>query len=243
MQKWRASYKRSPFAAILETRYWLSNAYLARGQGAINTVTPEGLKIYREWLKKAESTLIQSKPYAATSPLWYKEYLNLTADLGWPVEKRLALFNEAIERHPKFIDCFDSTVIGLLPKWGGSWQLVETFAQNAVKSGETAEGKIRYSEIYVRVANNELTDPNFNLFRDTSISWPTMREGFKDMMARYPNSTWNANRFAVFACKAQDKEAYQSIRPYIGKAFVYEAWDFKQELLVACDKKFGWVQP
>ena len=62
------------------------------------------------------------------------------------------------------------------------------------------------------------------LFTKSFAAWPRMKEGFEDVIARYPDS-WNLNNYAKFACLARDKETTREILKRIQSDPVMEAWD------------------
>lgn len=81
--------------------------------------------------------------------------------------------------------------------------------------------------------------PHRSIFLDTEVSWPLMKKGFEDMMARYPHSAWNLNAFAGFACLAGDTETLRSLSPKIGAFLMPRAWPFYADPRSCADKISG----
>ena len=94
--------------------------------------------------------------------------------------------------------------------WGGSYDAVEKFAAEQAQSAGPGAGDERYARIYWNVNRADECGGRHDctIFATSQVSWPHMRQGFEAMMERYPKSLWNANNYAVFACLAQDKDAY-----------------------------------
>ncbi len=54
-------------------------------------------------------------------------------------------------------------------------------------------------------------------------------------MKRYPNSKWNLNGYAYFACLANDASAYGELRARIGRGVIPQAWGSNHSTEV-CDE-------
>jgi Domain of unknown function (DUF4034) len=235
IRRWREKTPKSRAAALTEALYWLSYAWNARGGGYASSVTPEGWKLLRERLEKAGAVLLESKEYASSSPLWWEIYLRVGNGLGWPKQRLLEIFSEATKKGKYFYTIYTDMAYYLVPKWGGSWQLVDTFIKDAVKNTQRVEGHSIYARIYRNMSAQETEE--FNLFRDSLASWPEMKRGFEDIVRPYPHSAWNINNFAAFACMAGDKETFQNLRFRIGKTITPDAWPSNYSFDL-CEHKF-----
>ena len=219
---WKIRNRRSIAAAIVEAQYWITYAWDARGEGFANTVTPEGWELFRGRLDIARSVLDSSKSYASVSPLWYDKYLEVANAQGWSREEIQILFEEAVEKEPYYYDHYFSMTRYLQPRWHGDFSAIEEFARWAASSTGDVEGKSLYSRIYWYLDQSEAVD--FNLFQDSFASWEVMKAGFHDLMERHPNSYWNMNNFAVFACRAGDRDTYTALRPQFKGREFHMAW-------------------
>ncbi|MDH3281546.1 MAG: hypothetical protein OEQ18_10510, partial [Gammaproteobacteria bacterium] len=76
---------------------------------------------------------------------------------------------------------------------------------------------------------------NFDVFRHSAARWITMKQGFSWLREQNPFSFWTANNYAVFACRAHDKQTYQSIRPNLGY-LMHAAWPSNLSVEV-CDRR------
>jgi hypothetical protein len=61
------------------------------------------------------------------------------------------------------------------------------------------------------------------MFEVSNVDWPTLRQGFKDYLDRYPNA-YLLNRFARDACLAQDKPTTLQLLDRIGAKPSEQAW-------------------
>lgn len=225
-----------PFVALVEAEYWIRYAWDARGTGYAGSVTPEGWRLFRERLQKAENVLLQSKPYASSIPLWYNQMLQVKFLLDRPATEQIAIFDEGRKRYPAFYPIYFVVANFMAPKWGGDWKVLDGLVNSSVKAVGKEQGEELYVRLYWRIADD--MGPGDELFRDTRASWPRMKRGFEHLMARYPKSVWNLNNFAHFACMAGDRKTYRKLRKSIGKHVMDDAWQ-AQPSLDLCQAKFG----
>ncbi len=229
-------YPRQPFVALAEAEYWMDYAWDARGGGFADSVTPEGAKLFEERLQKAEKVLADSRPYAASYPTWYEQMNQVQFLLSRPAHDQATTLQEGLNRYKGYYPLYFNMVNFTSPKWGGSWQAVDNFVKWSVEATKKDEAETLYARLYWFAYQNLL--PGEELFKDTQASWPRMKKGFDDLMARHPKSHWNLNNYAHFACMAGDKAAYRTLRKRIGKNVVGYAWQ-GQPTLDVCKAKYG----
>lgn len=222
VEMFKTNYPNAGFAALAEAAYWRLYAWDARGYGFISSVPPEKLKLFTERLEKAEKVLIDSKPYAADFPNWYAEMIAVQSALNRPYAEQEQTFYEGAQKYPTYYPIYFAMVQYHLPKWGGNWILEDNLIAWSVENSKASNHNAMYARLYSSVFGNLLTEENF--FKDTLVSWPKMKLGYEDMMIQYPKSKYNLNRFAMFACKAEDKETFLNLRSTIGKDIMVEAW-------------------
>lgn len=222
VEQFKKNYPEAGFAAIAEAAYWRIYAWNARGYGFISTVTPEGLKLFTERLEKAEKVLIDTKPYATDFPNWYAELITVQSALNRPYTDQEQTFHEGAQKYPTYYPIYFAMVQFHLPKWGGNWVLEDNLIAWSVENSKVSNQNAVYARLYSYVFEHLLPEENF--FKDTLVSWPKMKLGYEDMMIQYPKSKYNLNRFAMFACKAEDKETFLNLRHNIGENTMLEAW-------------------
>jgi hypothetical protein len=232
----KKKFPRKPFVALAEAQYWIAYAADARGGGFADSVTPQGWKLFKERLQKAEQVLIDSKSYASGFPTWYDQMTLVEFLLDRPAHDQAVIFQEGLTRYKGYYPLYFNMVDDMSPKWGGSWEAVDGFVKWSVEATKQEEAETLYARLYWYAYQQLL--PGEELFRDTRASWPQMKKGFEDLMARHPKSHWDLNNFAHFACMAGDAKTYRKLRKQIGKDVVGYAWQGKPTLDV-CKAKFG----
>jgi len=65
-----------------------------------------------------------------------------------------------------------------------------------------------------------------------------MKEGFEQMMKATPDSLWNLNSFAYFACRANDADTYRKLRKEIGGRVYGDAWPSNYTMEI-CDERLA----
>ncbi|MEQ1638994.1 MAG: hypothetical protein ABL903_20220 [Methylococcales bacterium] len=235
----KTKYPNTAFVALAEAIYWKEYAWLARGHGFALSVDPVGWKLFNERLEKAEKVLIDSKPYAAELPIWYVEMIQVQSLLNRPVDDRTKIFLEGSNKHRSYYLIYFAMLNSISPKWGGSWEEVDNLVKSTVDKTQDVYGKAMYARLYMYI--NEELPRDEKLYKTTLASWPDMKRSFEDMMTQYPSSNLNLNKFAMFACVAEDKETFLKLRRTIGKDKLRWVWP-RNNSLELCELKFGYVQ-
>ncbi|HEY9024398.1 MAG TPA: hypothetical protein VIP05_08865 [Burkholderiaceae bacterium] len=137
---------------------------------------------------------------------------------GWAFAAQHALALDALARNPGDDGGFTELALASLPKWGGSSAQFDAVAREAVRVRKGA-GMAMYAYIYDDNANGF----NGGLFEASDVDWPTMRQGFRDWLARWPGE-YMLNRFALQACHAQDMPTTRELLARIGDKPLDRAW-------------------
>jgi hypothetical protein len=114
-----------------------------------------------------------------------------------------------------------------MPKWNGSYELVEGFAREAIS--RNAEGLPVYARIYWNL------NPDAAFFRETKADWPTLKRSFDAMLEQYPNAR-NLNGKAMFACAAGDAVTFNVTMAQLHGNLIPEGWIIAPEL---CRSRFA----
>jgi GrpB-like predicted nucleotidyltransferase (UPF0157 family) len=219
-ETWSRKYPDSPSACITRSMVHLAHAWAYRGTGYASTVKPEAWAPFYRQVALGRQALEACKRTAAVDPRWYQGMLFVARAEGWPREAFDRLFDEALEREPAYYQNYFTAMEFLLPQWHGSVEEIERFAREAERRSASREGRGMYTRIYWSAAQSTFEN---SLFTDSRVSWPHMKEGFEDIVARWPDD-WNLNNFASFACMAQDKRTTRELLKRIGTRVVPEAW-------------------
>lgn len=165
------------------------------------------MTIFRERLGLARKALEAAEPQGRESPLWYWVALIVAGSSGQPAQVPLsALYEEAATRFPHY-HSIHATAHQLPPAAvGGRFRPGWTRSCARLSSARAEkDGEAFYAWLYLDVARKiDGDDPSV-----TRATWPLMKKGFEDMLARYPDAT-NRNLFATHACRARTRRPPRS---------------------------------
>lgn len=218
LKAWRQASPRSAAAAVAESLYWIAYAWNARGGTYSDEVTAQGWVLYKERLDKARMVLKGSADFAQ-GIAWFRTFMDVERQLGAPPARLLSLLRESLKSEPESYTSYVGLVTAQLPWWGGSWEDVDKTIRFAARS-ESSDGKINYTRLYWFVYKSK---PG-NIFKNSLARWSEMKEGFQELVLRYPHSGWTMNAFAAFACMAEDNVTYRDLRRRLGDVIVQSAW-------------------
>ena len=232
--EWREQNPKSTAVDIVEAMIYRDWAWSVRGTGYANSVPAEGWKLFKEKLQRAEAILLRAKDRCAGNPLWYDEYLQVALGLGWDEPEFRALYRAAVSRFPDYQPFYFNMVNYLSPRWYGSVDAIDAYVTEVVKQTEAKQGKIMYARLYWAFGGTLPYD--VDMFEDSHANWVDMKAGFEQLMKAYPDSQWNLNNFAVFACRARDADTYRRLRKQIGDRRYDDAWPNNLSMEV-CDER------
>lgn len=232
IRKWQKARPGSDAARLAEAVYWRGHAWHARGTGYSRTVSKEGWRLFAQRLERAYEVL---QTIGAGCAAKYPLILDTLIDAGAPESVLRPIFAEASAAYPRYHNIYFSMARRFEPKWGGSVEDYERFAREAVEATATFEGKGMYARLYWLVDY----DSGIPFARGISDmpEWGTLRQGFNDLLERYPNSQHNLGQFLNVACRSADADLYRSLRaklgPYAGTGSTYDP-------IEVCDMRHRW---
>jgi hypothetical protein len=234
LQKWRSESPDSAAQALAEAIYWSHYAWYGRGGGYASTVPESAWELFHERMAKALARLEESKSVAGHCPLWHSLRISALIDSGAPRSKLNAAYAEAVKAFPDSQQVHFAMARAMMVKWGAAPGEFERFARQAVKLSQRAEGDGLYARLFWTADCN--CDDVVSFGHPGDPDWKTMKGGFEDLLQRYPDAVYNKNKFASFACRANDRETYMKLRRELGENIVEHLWpdSWKPEV---CDRE------
>jgi Sel1 repeat/Domain of unknown function (DUF4124)/Domain of unknown function (DUF4034) len=203
MEKWQRAYPNSVTARVAAADSWYAYGWEARGNGYANTVSEEASKILADSVNKA--FILANKAPADPRddcPERYHLLLRIGRTEGWDRQTFTSALDRAIKFEPQYYWYYGQTTVYLEPRWYGQEGEWISFADTADILARRAGNREIYTRLLIPMWQNEWQN-----FDDVTISWEKMKKGFYDMERDHPNSPYNLNELAKFACLAKDKEA------------------------------------
>lgn len=218
-REWSIQRPESPLAHALYARALLAAALHARGRGNESRVTPQARAEFERYLGQATAHLAAHPEVIAKDSSANVYLMAIGRWRGWPHEQLLAIASHGLKLAPDDFGFDVEMITALLPSWGGNVQAIDRF----VVSEMSRVGPERALEIYARLYLEVAWEFQGGLFSQTRADWGKMRQGFRDMLLRYPDAR-NLNQFAWMACIAQDRETLRELLEQIGKTPVLSQW-------------------
>lgn len=217
LDEWIKRKPNSVTARLAVAAFPVKYAWMARGGGYSNTVSPEGWKLFRERIEEGRKTMEALDARTKQDPGWYEYMLDVGLSQGWPPEMFDAVFFEGVAKYPYYTPLYFFRMSFYSPRWYGSIEHGKRVADDAVERTRSRWGETMYARL-----NWALMD--FQMFKNGQADWPRMRTGFQDMMKDYPDA-WNLNAFAKFSCIALDRETLSGLVTKIGDTPIVQGWD------------------
>ena len=243
-QAWMQTSPKSATAIIFYALSLKEHAWAIRGDGYSNTVSASQWREFREYLEKAENTLVSNKHKASVNPAWYSVMMQIVSGLNWSHDDYLELVIEATDRYPEYPNIYLHALNYMMPQWGGSFDMIEQFARSAVVKTKTKYGMAAYAMVYQFLGH--YNSPGFgstvhnlhtHLFEATKADWPSLKQGWLDVIARRKTQV-AYNNYAWFACMANDMAATAAAFEEIKDSPDRSIWRPAKQY-VACQRLIG----
>ena len=199
---WAKSKGSDGYAKLAEAMVHYGEAWLARGGGFANTVTPEGWDLYREKLDQALRDLDSASPRLKQTGPWHVLKLQIAFQNPKLASMRLELLKSASDAWPDYLGIYTTAMNFTHPRWGGSFELVDGIARFAAEKTKAERGAAMYSIVYERLFRG---DGEYTL-RDSKAGWDLMKRGFRDLEKKGGAQVWIWKNFAKLACDMRDRD-------------------------------------
>jgi hypothetical protein len=204
-KQWLAAVPTSSFAHYVKARAAYNKAWSMRGRGYAASVSDESWELFFAGLEEAERILNEAPAELEASPLWYQLMIAIHADMPVDRSKAEQLFNQGIARWPTNFEFYRYRMLRLQPKWGGSWEMVDSAVRQWTKKVEATEGRSLYARLYLELFENTNATPG-----ETDVDWTLLNQSFNDLVERYPAGGFRLYH-AAYACAARDKPTFLSV--------------------------------
>jgi hypothetical protein len=198
---WKNAVPASDFTAFAQARFIYASAWSIRGSGGGSSVSKESSDLFGIRLRAAEDILLKAPEALKGTPLWHNLLLAIVLDSPQSVSNVDTVFRNAVKRWPRYFDIYELSLTRMVPRWGGSWERVESFIDGWSRQLSGTEGESVYARLYVSLRSQGVTPDQ------TRADWPRMRASFEDLTTRYPSPDYR-NLYASYSCAARDKAAF-----------------------------------
>jgi hypothetical protein len=218
--EWQSEYPQSPTPRIALANLFKDYAWMARGSGWSDSVTPEGWRLFGERLKKAQDILSKAEALPVQDAEAYYAQIIVARGLGLPKGDVEDAFRRGLAVNPEYLPIYSARAVYLLPKWYGEKGAWERFASESGDKRGGDDGDVLYMFVVRSVAGEKGSE----LFKDPLVSYPRMKKGFLVSRSRYPQNTYELNSFCYFASISGDTEAASRMFDEIGGDYDESVW-------------------
>jgi len=202
VDEWSRAKGDDGYARLTRALLQFNQAWQARGGGYANTVAPEGWKVFRSKLEQANATLDSASPRLKQTGPWHALKLNVVFAHPELERQRVEAVQAATAAWPDYLAVYSIPMNYMHPRWGGSYELMEGVAQMALQKTRAEYGAAIYALVYERQFR---ADCDCTL-ADAKVDWPTMKQGMRDVQARYTVTPARLKHFAGMACQMRDRD-------------------------------------
>jgi hypothetical protein len=174
-------------------------AWVARGNGLANTVTPQGWRLFNERIQQAQSVLEGSAAMRDMCPQWYSEMMTVGLAQNWDAGRMKEIFERGIKFEPDYFYLYRQYANYLLPKWDGHPGDAAAFAKSAA---DTLGGDLG-DQLYFQIAG-VLIKRGDGDFPVHEMDWKRIQSGYQALSAQYGATRRSKNEVAFMAYKFHD---------------------------------------
>lgn len=230
LEHWMQSRPKSVTARVALSTSLVRWAWVARGHGLANTVTPEGWRLFNERVKEAQTVLEGSANMDPMCPQWYSQMMAVALTQGWDNNQMKALFDRAARAEPDYFYIYVQYANYLLPKWEGQPGDSAAFAKTSADTLGGTPGDILYFQIATILIKRGDGD-----FPVKQMDWERIQRGYEALTTQYGSSRRTMNQLAFMAYKYKDTAVAGRQFTLIGDQWAPGVWRDRQFFDLARD--------
>jgi len=192
-------------------------AYIARGFGYADKVTPEGWKLFGEHLAEAESALEKARQLNSNDEQIPIQMIRVTEGLQKTRDQMEIWFNRAMIIDPNCYQACSYKLHYLYPQWYGSRDDMVGFGRECVASTNWG-GNVpliladAHREYWLYLEDSEVKS---NYWKSPDV-WPDVQAAFEKFFSLNPNATGYYYNYAWFAYKCEQWDKLNELIPKLG---------------------------
>jgi hypothetical protein len=223
LRHWMNARPESITARIALARSLHRWAWVARGNGFANTLTPQMVQLFTERSQESLAVLEGSEKLGVNDPEWFLQMMSAGVALEWDNAKMKSIFDRGVALEPGFFYLYTNYANYLLPKWYGKPGDSSAFARESADRIGGDDGDILYFRIATILVKRG--DGNFPV---DELDWHRILHGYTMLNQTYGTTNGHVNQLAFMAYKFGDKEVAQQQFSIIGNRWSLGVWRDKQ---------------
>lgn len=210
VERWAREHPTSMFAEFAALRLRYAFSWNLRGGAYASGTSEEQWRAFHKSMADTEAALYRASSELRDTSLWHQLLLGIAGDTKLSRGDMASVFEAGLKRWPTNYDLHEVMLTRLVPRWGGSWEHVDSFIAHFAGQREGAERDALYARLYGTLLLGMGDDP-----RATRLDWPRMKRGWEVLITRYPDPL-HTNLASSFACVYKDAEYFKANRARFG---------------------------
>ena len=182
---WLAESPDSPSAVALDARLLRAHAWAWHDTG---DTRGDDNPQYRRLLEEAQRVLDEHSEVKSRDPEWDALRIAIAREQGADTSQVLRMAGEALEREGYYYPLHEAVTNKLMPRWGGSRQAVEQYAQMALAHSANQEGTQAYERIYYYIVRSNTDGVPGVEMSEMGVKWPLMQQSLAELTQAYPTA-------------------------------------------------------
>jgi Domain of unknown function (DUF4034) len=208
-------------------------AWVARGSGLANTVTPEGWRLFDERMKESQVVLEGSGNMSRMCPQWYSEMMTVGLAQSWDDHRVKDTFERGVQFEPDYFYLYLQYANYLLPKWDGHPGDAAKFAKESADHLGGDSGDLLYFQIATVLIKRG--DGNFPV---KQMDWQRIQKGAQALQGKYGATRRTTNELAYMAYMYRDAVVARQQFSQIGDDWSRGVWRDRKYF----DRARDWAQ-
>jgi len=138
----------SSTARVLRARMLRAQAWQIRGEDVASTVKPEQWAGFHRLIDEAITFAESCRDLCGSDPEWYATMIALYIDHSTTDERIGPTFVEGRKKFPDYPSIYVNVARKFMPRWGGSAQMLERFAQQLISEYPVQQRDEVYASLY-----------------------------------------------------------------------------------------------
>jgi hypothetical protein len=201
---------------LIKGRFYVQYAWEARGDGEVNTVTPEGWELFKKRLGVAEDALTKAWSLNPHDERIARGMMTVELGQGKGRARMEQWFERAMNLNPNDYEACGAKLYYLEPKWYGSVDAMLEFAHECLHS-EKWGGRVPLIVVDAHDALANLLSPELRkeYWKQPEV-WKDLHEAFEKFFRLNPNTTASRHNYALYAFYAEDWAELNRQLPLLG---------------------------
>jgi hypothetical protein len=208
-------------------------AWVARGNGMADSVTPEGWRLFNARIQESLKVLNDASSLRERCPQWYSEMMTVGLAQSWDEARIKEVFEQGIQFEPEYFGLYKQMANYLLPKWDGKPGDASAFAKVSADKVGGEQGDVIYFHIATAVIGKNNKEVSAR-----EMDWARIQRGYQALTAQYGSTGWLKNKLAYFAYEFRDAEVARQQFELIGDHWERSVWRDRERF----DRARDWSQ-